>query len=63
LNLASDANVFTRLRIVEHRILAIDLMLDHKVIRIGRRPVSFECSPYLVIFHLDLASRRGITAA
>jgi hypothetical protein len=45
------------LRIVKHRILAIDLMLDHEIIRIGCGPVSFERSPYLAIFHLDLPRR------
>src|SRR5436190_16640481 len=62
LNLASAANAFARLRVVEHRILAINLMLDCEVIRIGCGPVAFERSPYLAIFHLDLppTSRRDI---
>src|SRR5204863_9382835 len=61
LNLASAANAFARLRVVEHRILAINLMLDCEIIRIGCGPVTFERSPYLAIFHLDLPpTSRGI---
>jgi len=45
------------LRIVEHRILAIDLMLYREIIRIGCGPVAFERGPYLAIFHLDLPRR------
>src|SRR4051812_44351344 len=57
LNLAAAANAFARLRIVEHRILAIDLMLDREIIRIRWGPVAFERSAYLAIFHLVLPSR------
>jgi len=52
LNIASTPNAIAGLRIVEHRILAIDLMLDGKIIRIGCGPMAFERSSYLATFHL-----------
>src|SRR5689334_6603445 len=57
LNLAAAANAFARLRIVEHRIFAVDLMFDDEIIRIRCRPVAFERSPYLATFHIDLPRR------
>jgi hypothetical protein len=57
LDLAAAANALTRLRVVEHRILAINLMFDGEIIRIGSRPVAFEGSSYLTIVHVGLPPR------
>src|ERR1700761_4883167 len=52
LNIASTANSLARLRVFQHRVLAIDGMLRFKIPGIRRDPMPIECRPYFLICHI-----------
>jgi hypothetical protein len=53
LNVAPAADALARLRVFDHRILAINLVLRLKVVRVGGGPVAIQSCSDIVVFHLD----------
>src|ERR1700753_3634297 len=51
LDVLAAANALARLRIFEHRVFAIDLMLGLKIPGIGSQPMPIQEDTYLVVFH------------
>src|SRR5207249_9299917 len=56
LDIAPAADALARLRILEHGVLPVDLVLHLEVVRVGRRPVEIQPRSYLTVFHLNLPS-------
>ena len=56
LNVAPAADALARLRVLEHRILSVNLVLRLEVIGVGGGPVAIEGRSDIVVFHLDLPS-------
>src|SRR5260370_38535931 len=59
--MAPAADALARLRILEHGVLPVDLVLHLEVVRIGRRPVEIQSRSNLPAFHLNLPSRYRCT--
>ena len=57
LNIAPAADALARLRILEHRVLSVNLVLRLEVVRVGCGPVEIQSRSNLTVFHLDLPSR------
>src|ERR1700757_4369211 len=49
LNVGSTSDAFTRLRILEHCISSVDLVLRRKVVGVGGRPVAPQGNPHVVL--------------
>src|SRR5208282_1893265 len=56
LNVAPAADALARLRVLEHRILSVNLVLSLKVVGVGGGPVAIQDRSDVVVFHLDLPS-------
>jgi hypothetical protein len=56
LNIAPAADALARLRVLEHRILAVNLVLRLKVVGVGGGPVAIQGRSDIVVVHLDLLS-------
>src|SRR5260221_9837319 len=54
LNVVSTADALPRLRILEHCVLLVNLMLRLEVVRVGGGPVAIQSRSNLPVFHLDL---------
>src|SRR5262249_11926199 len=54
LDVAPAANALARLRIIEHGVLAIDVMLDLEVAGVGGRPMTLQRRAYGSIVHRHL---------
>ncbi len=54
LNVAPAADALARLRVLEHRILSVNLVLRLEVVRVGGGPVAIQGRSDVVVFHLDL---------
>jgi hypothetical protein len=54
LNVAPAADALARLRVLEHRILSVNLMLCLEVVGVGGGPVAIQGRSDVVVFHLDL---------
>src|SRR3569833_3698045 len=54
LNVVPTANPLARLRIIKHRIFAIDFMFDLEVVRIRSVPMALQQFPHGPIIHLGL---------
>src|SRR3954452_4323896 len=52
LDLPSPPDALARLRIVEHRVLPVDLVLRLEVIRVGGGPVTIQSCSSLSVFHI-----------
>src|ERR1700720_1244869 len=56
LNIAPAADALARLRILEHGVLSVNLVLQLEVIRVGCSPVGIQCRSNLPVFHFNLPS-------
>src|SRR5271168_731626 len=56
LNVAPAADALARLRVLEHRILSVNLVLRLEVVGVGGGPVAIQGRSDVVVFHLDLPS-------
>src|SRR6516165_8919100 len=56
LNVAPAADALARLRVLEHRILSVNLVLSLKVVGVGGGPVAIQGRSDVVVLHLDLPS-------
>src|SRR3981081_1628513 len=54
LNVVPAADPLARLRIIKHRILAVDLMFDLEIARVRRIPMALQRRPHGSIIHLNL---------
>src|SRR5665213_1810707 len=54
LNVVPAADPLARLRIIEHRVLAVDLMLDFEIVRVRSIPMPLQRHPHVSIIHLAL---------
>src|SRR5262245_8226268 len=54
LNVMPTTDALPRLRILEYRVLLVDLMLRLEVVRVGGGPVTIQSCSNLVVFHLNL---------
>src|ERR1700730_19413285 len=61
LNIAPAADALARLRILEHCVLSVNLVLHLEVVRVGRSPVEIQSRSNLPIFHLSLPSHYRCT--
>src|SRR3954464_1308987 len=52
LNLPPPADALARLRIFEHRVLSVNLVLPFEVVRIGGSPVAIQSRSNLSVFHI-----------
>src|ERR1700677_3791596 len=57
LDIAPPPDALARLRILQHRVLAIYVVLDIEVIRIGCGPVGVQCRSNVPVFYSDLLLR------
>src|SRR5437763_4317538 len=55
-DLAPAANALARLRIFEHRVLPVNLVLRLEIVRIGRSPVAIQSRSNLSAFHIKSPS-------
>src|SRR4029077_3960488 len=58
LNMAPAADALARLRILEHGVLPVDLVLHLEVVRVGGSPVKIQGRSNFPVFHLAPPSRR-----
>src|SRR5215469_2852062 len=58
LNVAPAADALARLRVLEHRILSVNLVLRLEVVGVGGGPVAIQGRSDVAIFHPDLPSQR-----
>src|SRR5580700_3989844 len=56
LNVVPTADALPRLRILEHCVLLVNLMLRREIVRVGGGPVAIQSCSNLPVFHLDLPS-------
>src|SRR5450432_2601900 len=54
LNVVPAADPLARLRIIEHRILAVDFMLDLEIARVRSIPMALQRVPHGFVIHLNL---------
>src|SRR5712672_1688385 len=54
LNVVPAADPLARLRIIKHRILAVDFMFDLEIARVRRIPMAVQRHPHGSIIHLNL---------
>src|SRR6516162_6156913 len=54
LNVAPAADALARLRVLQHRILSVNLVLCLEVVGVGGGPVAIQGRSDLPVFHLDL---------
>jgi len=60
LNVALAAYALARLRVLEHRILSINLVLSLEVVGVGGGPAAIQGRSDVVVFHLDPRRRRCV---
>jgi len=53
LNLPPPADALARLRIFEHRVVSVNLVLRLEVVRIGGSPVAIQSGSNLSVFHIN----------
>src|SRR5215469_5249326 len=56
LNVLSTMDALPRLRILEHCVLLVNLMLRLELVRVGGGPVAVQSCPNISVFHLNLPS-------
>src|SRR6185437_11743043 len=61
LNIAPAADALARLRILEHGVLPVNLVLHLEVVRVGRSPVEIQGRSNLAVFHRNRSSRHRRT--
>src|SRR6516225_2817377 len=54
LDIAPTLDALAGLRIVEHGVVAVDVMFGVEIVSVGGSPMPLECSPYFAISHLHL---------
>ena len=55
--MAPAAHALARLRIFQHGVLAVDLVLDLEVVGVGRRPVEIQSRANVTVCHFDPSPR------
>jgi hypothetical protein len=51
----AGADALARLRVLEHRVLSVNLVLRFEVVGVGGGPVAIQGRSDVVVFHLDLS--------